>query len=348
MVNVSKPPGPSAGTAKAVAERAGVSVTTVSRVLNGHAELISQHTQDRVFEAARALGYRPNSLAIALRKGTTQTIGLIVPDIGDAYFHQVARGVEDVAQPAGYGVILTNTDRVPERERVCVELLLDKRVDGLIFAGGGIDNDEHLAGQAWGNTRVVTIGPHALRFPSVLVDDSAAIATAVAHLAEIGCRRLLCLAGQPNWLVSQRRLDGYRRGVREAGLDRDEGLILHGQFDRASAETRVRDALERGLAFDGVVAFNDYCAIGAMQALAANGRRVPADVAVVGCDDIAVSELVQPALTSISFSQYQLGRAAAEFLLTPPSDAEENVVTYPHRLTLRASTDRRADTTPSN
>jgi LacI family transcriptional regulator, galactose operon repressor len=331
---------PLVGTAKAVAERAGVSVTTVSRVLNGHVDVIPQHTQDRVLEAARALGYRPNSLAVALRKGVTQTIGLVVPDIGDAYFHQVARGVEDVAQSAGYGVILTNTDRIPERERSCVNMLLDKRVDGLIFAGGGIDNDRHLVEQAWGTTRVVTIGPHSLPFPSVLVDDSAAIATAVHHLAEVGCRRLLCLAGQPNWLVSQRRLDGYRRAVLEAGLEEDDELILYGEFSRGSAETRVRDALTRGLVFDGIVAFNDYCAIGALQALAASELTVPDDVAVVGCDDIAVSELVQPALTSISFSQYELGRAAAEFLLAPPTDAAENVVMYPHRLTLRESTDR--------
>lgn len=334
------PAAPSVGTAKAVAQRAGVSVTTVSRVLNGHADVIPKPTQDRVIEAARALGYRPNSLAVALRKGITRTIGLVVPDIGDAYFHQVARGVEDTAQPAGYGVILTNTDRIPERERTCVNLLLDKRVDGLIFAGGGIDDDRHLAGQAWGTTRVVTIGPHSLPFPSVLVDDAAAIATAVHHLAEIGCRRLLCLAGQPTWLVSQRRLDGYRLGVRQAGLDEDPELVLFGEFSRANAEARVRDALGRGLGFDGIVAFNDYCAIGALHALAAGGLSVPHDVAVVGCDDIAVSELVQPSLTSISFSQYELGRAAAKFLLAPPSDAEENVVTYPHRLTLRDSTAR--------
>jgi LacI family transcriptional regulator len=329
-----------AGTAKAVAERAGVSVTTVSRVLNGHTDVIPKHTQERVLEAARALGYRPNSLAVALRKGVTQTIGLVVPDIGDAYFHQVARGVEDVAQRAGYGVILTNTDRIPEREQTCVNLLLDKRVDGLIFAGGGIDGDAHLAKQAWGATRVVTIGPHELPFPSVLVDDAAAIATAVRHLAEVGCGRVLCLAGQPNWLVSQRRLVGYRQAVIEAGLDDDAELILFGEFSRDSAETRVREALKREIPFDGIVAFNDYCAIGALHALAASGLRVPEDVAVVGCDDIALSELVHPSLTSISFSQYELGRAAAEFLLAPPADADENVVVYPHRLTIRQSTSR--------
>jgi LacI family transcriptional regulator len=159
-------------------------------------------------------------------------------------------------------------------------LLLAKRVDGLIFAGGGIDNDRHLAEQAWGATRVVTIGPHSLSFPSVLVDDAAAIATAVHHLAEVGCHRLLCLAGQPSWLVSQRRLDGYRRAVLEAGLDQDDDLILSGEFSRSIAELRVREALKRDLAFDGIVAFNDYCAIGTLQALAASELTV----AVVDCE----------------------------------------------------------------
>jgi LacI family transcriptional regulator, galactose operon repressor len=327
------------GTAKAVAELAGVSVTTVSRVLSGQATAIPPETQDRVLAAARELRYRPNSLARALRKGTTQSIGLIVPDISDAYFHQVARGVEDVAQAAGCVVILTNTDRVPGREEACVNLLLDKRVDGIVFAGGGIDDDSHLGGFAWGSTRVITIGPHQLPFPSITVDDATAISDAVHHLAEVSCRRVLCLAGQPNWLVTQRRLAGYRRAVRALGLADDPDLVAYGDFTESAGAELAAKALV-GTSFDGVIAFNDYTAIGAMHALEAAGLRVPQDVAVVGCDDVPVARMVHPALSSIGFSQYEFGRKAAEMILSPASLRPDETVTFPHELVRRRSTDR--------
>lgn len=325
------------GSAKDVAARAGVSVTTVSRVLNGRADAIPPETQRRVIDAAAELGYRPNSLAIALRRGVTETIGLVVPDISDSYFHQIARGVEDVAQSVGYGVLLTNTDRIPARETAVVNMLLDKRVDGIVFAGGGIDRDVHLRELAWGSTRAVTIGPHDLDFPSVRVDDQAAIEAAVSHLASINCRRVLCLSGEPDWLVSRQRLAGYHRAVAAHRLNRDPRLVMHGQFTRESGEKRVREALAADVRFDGVVAFNDYCAIGAMQALADAGLKVPADVAVIGCDDIAEAELVRPSLSSISFSQYQLGRAAACVLLQLP-EAGDFPTIHPHTVTIRQST----------
>lgn len=327
------------GTAKAVAELAGVSVTTVSRVLSGQAAAIPQETQDRVFAAARELRYRPNSLARALRKGTTQSIGLIVPDISDAYFHQLARGVEDVAQAAGCVVILTNTDRVPSREEACVNLLLDKRVDGIVFAGGGIDDDSHLRRFDWSATKVVMIGPHQLPAPSITVDDSAAISDAVHHLAEVGCHRVLCLAGRPNWLVTQRRLAGYRRAVAELGLADDEDLVAYGEFTELSGEELTAKAIA-GTSFDGVIAFNDYTAIGAMHALTTAGVRVPEEVAVVGCDDIPVARMVHPALSSIGFSQYDFGRTAAELILDPAPLPGEESITFPHELVRRHSTAR--------
>ncbi len=334
-------------TAKEVAERAGVSVTTVSRVLNGRAQAIPMETQARVRSAAQTLRYRPNSLAIALRKGTTQTIGLIVPDISDSYFHQIARGVEDVAQAAGYLVIIANTDRIGDKEEASVNLLLDKRVDGIIFAGGGVDGDTRLNDRDWGKTRVVTIGPHQLPFPSVLVDDAAAIATAVHHLADVACRRVLCLAGQPNWLVTQRRLVGYMTAVAERGLAADVDLVAFGDFTQRSGEELTRTALEHNISFDGVVAFNDYSAIGALQALAAAGLRVPENVAVVGCDDTPVSALVHPSLSSINFSQYEFGRVATQMLLEPIVTPKE-IITFPNQLIQRNSTARRPHAGTSN
>ncbi|MQA85458.1 MAG: substrate-binding domain-containing protein [Streptosporangiales bacterium] len=331
---------PRAPTAKAVAEHAGVSVTTVSRVLSGRAEAIPEGTQQRVLAAARELGYRPNSLAVALRKGVTRTVGLLVPDIGDAYFHQVARGVEDVAQAAGYMVVFCNTDRVADKERACVELLRDKRVDGIVFAGGGIDEDRHLADTPWEGMHVITIGPHRLGFPAVRVDDAATIETATWHLLDEGCERILCIAGRRNWLVSEARLEGYRRALAAAGRDLDPELVVHGDFVHAAGYRAVEEAVSAGVDFDGVIAFNDYCAVGALEALHEAGRKVPDDVAVVGCDDLALASLVHPRLSSIAFSQYDFGRTAMQMILDLASGREIGDTTFPYHLEVRASSRR--------
>lgn len=329
-------------TAKAVAERAGVSVTTVSRVLNGRDDAISADTRERVLTAAQQLRYRPNSLAVALRKGVTHSIGLIVPDIADAYFHQVARGLEDAAQVAGYTVILCNTDRIAAKERSSIEVLSDQHVDAIVFAGGGIDDDKHLADFPWDGMHVVAVGPHRLGCPSIRVDDAGTIEVAVDHLVEQGCRRILCVAGLENWSINAVRLEGYRRAIVRHGMDFDSRLVMHGSFTVESGRTLVGEALAKGVDFDGIVAFNDYSAIGAMQALAEQGKRVPEDIAVVGCDDIPVSSLVQPALTSVSFPQYDFGRAAMETVLDLIAGRPvAEVTTFPYHLEVRGSSRRR-------
>lgn len=337
--DVVPPRGRRLSSAKDVAQRAGVSVTTVSRVFSGQAEVIPKETQDRVMAAAAALRYRPNSLAKALRQGRTRTIGLIVPDISDAYFHQVARGVEDVAQAASHTVIFANTDRLQEKEQACVNLLLDKQVDGIIFAGGGVNDDSHLNEYDWEGIRVITIGPHRLPFPAILVDDEAVITTATRHLAAVGCRRILCLAGLPNWLITQRRLAGYRRAVVDLGLDDNPELVLFGGFSQDSGEAVTREAMARGIEFDGIVAFNDYAAIGAMQVLRKERRRIPEEVPIVGCDDTPLAALVHPPLTSIRFPQYEFGQAAARMLLGQRPISAEPLM-FPHELIQRESTTR--------
>lgn len=332
---------PAGATAKEVAERAGVSVTTVSRVLSGHDGEISPATRSRVVDAANLLEYRPNSLAAALRRGVTNMIGLLVPDISDAYFHTIARGAEDAARENGYMVVFCNTDRDPERERDYVDLLLDKRVDGLIFCGGGVGDERHLARLDNAGTGTVTIGPHSLRFPSVRTDDAAAIESAVRHLWQQGCRRVLCLAGKPDWQVSRMRLLGYQRAIAELGLDDDDDLVVQGDFTQAAGYEHVERMLATNVEFDGVVAFNDYAATGAMLALADAGIRVPDEVAVVGCDDIALASIVHPTLTSVGFPQYEFGQAAMRKCLALVRDEKvQPETTYPYRLVVRASSDR--------
>ena len=328
-------------TAKAVAERAGVSVTTVSRVINDRAADISPATRDRVLEAARALRYRPSSLAASLRKGYTRTVGLIVPDIADAYFHQIARGLEDAAQAAGYTVVLCNTDRIATTERSCIEVLYDRNVDAIVFAGGGVDNDGHLQDLPWDMMHVVTVGPHGLPFPSMRVDDVGTIKMAMNHLFDQGRERVLCIAGQENWLINIERITGFRQALAERGLPYEPELVMAGDFTVLSGYDSVTRALDHGPGFDGVMAFNDYTAVGAMRALQARGRHVPDDVAVVGCDDIPLASLVHPPLTSVSFPQRDFGTAAMEAVLALLAGRPVEPVThFDYHLEVRASSVR--------
>lgn len=297
-------------------------MTTVSRVLNGKAYAIPESTRERVLKCAADLDYRPNSLAAALRNGHTNTIGLIIPDITDAYFHDIARGVEDVARSVGFKVIFCNTDRVIERELDYVRLLDDSRVDAVIFAGGAIGDDRHLTAYPWRRMKVVTVGPHKLDAPSVKVDDAKAIELAIKHLRDVGCQRVLCLASHPDWLITQERLRGYREGVKRFRLAQTDDLIVQAGFRREEGSRATQKVIADGLEFDAVLCFNDYTALGAIEALQASGRRVPRDVAVMGCDDLMLSSLVTPKLTSIRFPGYQLGDAAAKKALAAITDSE--------------------------
>ncbi|MCA1218088.1 LacI family DNA-binding transcriptional regulator [Streptomyces sp. 8L] len=320
--------------ARDVAERAGVSVTTVSRVMNDKGGELTPETRERVRAAARELGYRAHPAAVALRGGRTGVLGLVVPDLGDQYFQQIARGVEDASHPQGYGIVFCNTDRDIERENEAIDLLLAKRVDGIVFCGGGLGDDAHLAGRDWFGTSVVTIGPHLSDFPAVTVDDTGAIRAMVAHLADMGRRRILCVAGKEDWLVVRTRLAAYRAAVAELGLDQDPALVDFAGFTADDGRAAVERALDGGVGFDAVLAFNDYGALGAIDALLRRGLSVPGDVAVSGCDDIDFAVFARVPLTSLRFQSYAMGRAAVRLFAGDRSEEPR----FGYELRVRAST----------
>ncbi|HEV7956758.1 MAG TPA: LacI family DNA-binding transcriptional regulator [Marisediminicola sp.] len=328
-------------TVKTVAERAGVSVATVSRVLRGQMQTVTEKTRERVFAAARELNYTPHPVAVALRTGTSKILGLVIPDISDTYFHQVARGVEDVAQQAGYSVIFCNTDRNIEKESRTLDLLREKRVDGIIFCGGGVGGEAHLVGRDWSSAKVVAIGAHVIDLPSVKVDDASAIDAAVEHLAASGRQRILCIAGNVDWLVTERRVAGYKSAVERLGLVSQPELLSYAGFTSDDGRRAVERALASGVEFDAIIAFEDNAALGALGALREAGLDVPGDVSLMGCDDIPTGGLTTPTLSSIHWPTYDMGAAAARLVL----DAIEGKPTpsgleFPFELQIRESTTR--------
>lgn len=304
------------GTIRDVAARAGVSVATVSRVVNHNPHRVSPATRRRVLSAVRALGYRANIIAQGLKQRRTRTVALIVPDISNPFFPAIARGIEDVAQQRGYAVLLCNTYEDLARERAYLELLRTRMIDGLIFATVG-SNTRHLRSLRRERLPVVLVARDVDGVPidAVFVDNFRGEFEATSHLIRLGHRRIAHVAGPGSLHVASERRRGYLRALEDAGVTRHEAIVVEGDFSAEGGRQAVQTLLDRHIRFTALAAANDLMAIGAMEALRHAGKRVPDDVAVVGFDDITFASLVTPALTTVAQPKYRMGQLAMGRLL---------------------------------
>jgi LacI family transcriptional regulator len=303
-----------------VARLAGVSTATVSRVVSAAPYAVSPATRARVLDAARTLDYVPNALARGLLKSYIPVVGVIVHDITDPYFSEVVRGVEDAAALGGYLVITCSSDRIAERENSYVRLLRSMRAATVIFAGSGLDdpavNDEmgkHVAAMRDYGAAVVHLSPHAAGDADVGVDNAGGIASMVGELAGLGHRRIAFLAGPSALFVGRQRLEGYRRGLAEAGFEYDERLVVRTGFNREGGALAVDELLAGDAPFTAVAAANDLLALGALQRFAELGITVPDEVSVAGFDDIQTAALVAPALSTVRLPLHEIGRRGFGF-----------------------------------
>jgi len=298
-----------------VARLSGVSTMTVSRVINGKGD-VRPSTRERVERAIAQLEYRPSQAARSLTTRRSQTIGLLVPDITNPFFPAIVRGAEDVAWSEGYAVSLTNTVEDISRERAAFEHFEAHRVDGLIVCSARLP-DRDLAQLVQRHPACVLLNRSAPLegiASSVEVDDVRGAHLAIAHLANGGRRTIGLLAGPTRSISAQRRRWGAAESLAFHQLEHGPDLIQEGEPTEEGGRTAMAVLLRRRPDIDAVVAYNDVVAIGALEALAAAGRRVPDEVAVVGCDDVRLASLVTPALTTLRTDGYRLGRQAADLL----------------------------------
>jgi LacI family transcriptional regulator len=278
---------------------------------------------------------------VALRTGKSRTIGVIVPDLVDNQYSAAIAGIDSAMWEHGYRLLLASTRHDPDRELQTVDALMTAQVDGLIFVGGGQHDDHRLEHYEYGNVPVVTVGygSNRMRFPRHVVDNTVAIADATRHLASIGCRNMLCLAANERWIITQDRLAGFRKGLEQVGQPYSADRTFYGEYTIDSGRSIVTNVIEDGVAFDGICAFSDFMAIGAIRAVIAAGRRVPDDVAVMGCNNLELGALTSPSLSSVNVHQRELGHSAAERILGLHDYATEEF-RIPHELVLRESTSR--------
>ncbi len=301
-------------TLRDVARRAGVSITTASRVLSGSDHPVAIEVRQRVLQAAQELDFTPNAYARGLSKREFRLIGLVIPDVRDPYFVEVARGTEDVANREGYMVVLCNTDRDPAKERKYVEELRAMRA-GIILTGGGIDREAHLADIANHPAPVVVIGRHQIPCTSVQIDDIRGAIEATEHLIGLGHRRIGFISGPLTSATAADRLEGFRQAMARHSLPVEENLIAEGHFTFDGGAAGLRHLVENPNPPTAVFAANDLMGLGALREARHRGIRVPQDLAMIGFNGITATEQSDPPLTTMHLSLRQIGQLATDLLL---------------------------------
>ncbi|MEX2160970.1 MAG: LacI family DNA-binding transcriptional regulator [Anaerolineales bacterium] len=296
-----------------VARTAGVSMMTVSRAINGTPG-VSPGTRRAILKIAKKIGYHPSGVARALATRRTRTIGLLIPDITNPFFSELARGAEDYAYQHGYGLFLVNTDEDPQREEGVLASLREKQVDGLVWCSSRLEQTrlKHWSMQF---PRVVLVNRRHAGVASINVDDEDGARRAVAFFAGGGRRNIAFFAGPSHSFSSQRRLAGYRAGLDEAGIPFKPGLAIQSTPNYDGGVQALTFLSAGGLACDAVLTYNDLVAVGAVQACKKFGLHVPRDLAFIGFDDIPMAALVSPQLSTLRIDKRAMGARAVEALI---------------------------------
>lgn len=331
-------------TLRDVADRAGVSMRTVSNVVSGYTH-VSPRMRDRVNRAIAELDYRPNPVARTLRTGRTGVLTLVVPEIDVPYFSELARDVISAAAEFGFRVMIDQTGHDHARER---ELLLgeDRTMlfDGILFSPL-VTRSELLEMKTTTTMPLVLLGEHEFdgRFDHVAIDNVRAAYDAVSHVVATGRTRIAAIGTQPDeeYTTPRQRTSGYEAALNAAGLANSQDLMLPAtHYSRSDGYQAACEILERSPAVDAIFCYSDLLAMGAIRAIFDSGRRVPDDIAVIGIDDIEEGCYARPALSTVSLDTPFIAREAIRRIAAriddPQSPAEQ--VVAPHELVVREST----------
>ncbi|CAN7629064.1 LacI family DNA-binding transcriptional regulator [Pseudorhodoferax sp. LjRoot39] len=326
-------------TIKDVARHANVSVTTVSHVVN-KTRFVSEQGRNRVEQAIRELGYVPSAVARSLQRSATNTLGMLIPNSSNPYFAEIVRGIEDRCFGAGYNLVLCNTDDEPRRQGMVLQVLAERRVDGLIVVSSGEDPalPALLAG---------------LRMPTVMVDreidtlpcDLVETAhmqgalLAVQHLTALGHRRIACIGGPAGVATAEQRAEGWRLALAGLGLP-SAGLLQPGDFTSEGGYAAMHAILRRTPRPSAVFVANDLMAIGALCAAHECGVAVPDELSLVGFDDIELARFACPPLTTVAQPKQRIAAMAVDMLLERIEGRRQDVrkVVLQPELRVRAST----------
>ncbi|WP_040948878.1 LacI family DNA-binding transcriptional regulator [Gorillibacterium massiliense] len=303
-------------TIKDVAKKANVSAATVSRVLHNLSGF-SDRTKRKVLQVAEELGYRPNAIARGLVNKRTQTIGVLFPNVSGGFSTDILHGMEEAAHENGFSIIVCNTARDGERTMKYLQVLREKQVDGIIFASQVI-KDDYVTELAAMRVPVVLVNTLASKdsIPYVKVDDQQAAYQATTYLIQNGHREIAMIAGTlGDRLTGLPRLKGYRQALEDHGIPFSESRVAYGDFQLEGGRSAMEKLLSEAPPFTALFAASDEMAIGAMGVAFEGGIKIPRDLSIIGYDDLIVSRMIYPPLTTIHQPLALMGRSALEMLI---------------------------------
>lgn len=324
-----------------VASEAGVSMATVSRVVNGNPN-VKPSTRKKVLDAIDRLAYRPNAVARGLASKKTTTVGVIIPDISSIFFSELARGIEDIATMYKYNIILCNSDQNSEKEIHLLNTLLEKQVDGIVFMGGKI-GEEHLNEFEKSPVPVVlaaTVDEQG-RTPSVNIDYKQAVYDAVSHLIGGGHTKIAMVSGPLGDPINGHyKFEGYERAIEEAGIPFDDNYVVIGDYTYDSGIEAMQTLMKMKEKPTAVFVGSDEMGVGVINSAQDAGFHVPDDFEVIGFNNTRVALMVRPTLTTVVQPMYDIGAVAMRLLTKYMNDekVDDHVVVLPHRLEFRHST----------
>ncbi|MBS9334969.1 substrate-binding domain-containing protein [Fructobacillus sp. M1-13] len=322
-----------------VAAAVGVSLATVSRVVNG-SDNVRPATRDKVLAAIKDLGYRPNAVARGLASKKTTTVGVVMPDMTNLFYSELTRGIDDVANMYQYDVLLTNTDDDPKRALTAVKNLADKQIDGLIFMGSQLSDEVLSAIQATG-VPVVLAGSvdHGRVLPSVNIDYQKAFFEVSQHFLKKGQERLALVLGSKDRAIDvDYRRAGYEEALQTSGQILDESLIFTGARSYQDGQEMAAGVIAAKAS--AVVAYDDEVALGVLNGLQDRGVNVPEEVEIVSANNTTFTLVARPELSSIDQPKYDIGAVAMRMLtkLMDHENLSEKQVLLPYTMVKRNST----------
>ncbi len=320
-------------TIRDVAKHANVSVATVSRVLNKKG-YVSKDAEDAVQKAIRELNYQPSAVARTLYNKSSRMIGLILPDITNPFFPELARAIEDVALSYGYTVVLCNTDDNGEKEQQYISALKQKYVDGIIV----VSNQPEVTDFSQLDVPIVALDRILSdKIPAVVSENEQGAIMATEHLIECGCKFIAHLRGPVGLTSADDRLRGFQQVVQNNGI---ASIVVNTDFHFEKSEEVAMNLLKQHPTIDGIFASSDITAAGALKAAHSLGKIVPTDLQVVGFDGIPLGKMLTPSLTTIEQPIYEIGMLGARTLIKKIEniDLDSSLYTLPTKLVVRGTT----------
>ena len=297
-----------------IAKHCGVSKATVSRVINNNPNGVGEATRKKVQQAIEELNYRPNVLARGVAVSRSHMIGVVVPDVSNFFYPAILRGIGDKLEERGYSLIVCNSDYDPAREAELLMSLVDRRVDGAILCSG-YSNTQFLQAFRKYNIRLALLGrtfDQSVSDASITGDNALGNRLAMTYLINNGHRRIAYIEGKTEISGSRQRLAGYRQSLEESGIAFDAALLQSFDYSIEFGRQAIRNYIEAGIAFDAVVTGSDLIAIGAVSELLDRGISIPGEIEVIGFDNIELSKVFRPALSTVSKPHYEMAQFLAE------------------------------------